>query len=71
MEAKRKEIESWIEHGVFEEVEWAGQPMRSLRLIVTENIQKESNIIKVRRVAWGLKEEYDDSVMAESSMWHI
>ena len=70
MEAKRKEIESWIENGVFEEVEWAGQPMISVRWIVTENIKKESKIIKVRPVVWGFKEEYDDSVIAESSTRH-
>ena len=51
MEAKRKEIESWIENDVFEEVEWEGQPMISVRWIVTEKMKKEGKKIKVRLVA--------------------
>ena len=47
MEAKRKEIESWIENDVFEEVEWEGQPMISVRWIVTEKMKKKGRRLKL------------------------
>ena len=66
MEAKQKEIESWIDNEVFEEVEWEGQPMISVRWIVTEKIKKEGKIIKARLVARGFEEELEENITAES-----
>ena len=66
MEAKRKEIDSWIENEVFEEVEWEGQKTISVRWIVTEKIKKEGKVIKARLVARGFEEELEESITSES-----
>ena len=66
MEAKKKEMASWIENEVFEEVECDGQPTISVRWIITEKMKKEGKIIKARLVARGFEEEYDENVAAES-----
>ena len=66
MEAKKKEIASWIDNEVFEEVEWDGQPTISVRWIITEKVKKEGKIIKARLVARGFEEENDENVIAES-----
>ena len=66
MEAKRKELKSWIDNGVFEEVEWEGQDTISTRWIVTEKANKEGTRIKARLVARGFEEELQSDVTTES-----
>ena len=55
--AKRKEIQSWEENGVFEEVMDDGQKAISTRWIITEKLKKEGKICKARLVARGFEEE--------------
>lgn len=40
MEAKRSKIFNWKVNRVFEEVEWEGQPIISLRWVITEIVQE-------------------------------
>ena len=66
MEAKRKEMENWKENDVFEEVEWEGQTLISVRWIVTEKVKKEGKVVKARLVARGFEEEIGESISTES-----
>ena len=57
LEAKAKELQSWRENDVFEEVEDMGQKAISTRWIVTEKLKGEEKICKARLVARGFEEE--------------
>ena len=63
MEAKRKEIGNWIENEVFEEVEWEGQKLISVRWIITEKMKKDGMVVKARLVARGFEEENEDIIV--------
>ena len=57
IEAKEKELQSWKENNVYEEVENVGQKAISTRWIVTEKVKGGENICKARLVARGFEEE--------------
>ena len=57
IEAKEKELQSWRENGVYEEIEDIGQIAISTRWIVTEKIKNGEKICKTRLVARGFEEE--------------
>ena len=57
IEAKEKELQSWMENDVYEEVDDIGQKAISTRWIVTEKIKGEEKICKARLVARGFEEE--------------
>ena len=57
MSAKEREMESWIENGVYEEVENNGQAAISVRWVVTEKYKGGQLITKARLVARGFEEE--------------
>ena len=56
-EAKEKELQSWRENNVYEEVEDVGQKAISTRWIVTEKIKGGEVVCKARLVARGFEEE--------------
>ena len=60
-DAKLKEVESWNENKVYEEVEDKGQSTISLRWVVTEKIKDGKNVTKARLVARGYEEDLLDS----------
>ena len=60
VEAKEKELQSWRENSVFEEVEDMGQKAISTRWIVTEKVKGGENICKARLVARGFEEEMEE-----------
>lgn len=60
LEAKEKELESWRENNVYEEVEDTGQKAISTRWIVTEKLKGGEKICKARLVARGFEEEMPD-----------
>ena len=60
VEAKEKELQSWRENSVFEEVEDMGQKAISTRWIVTEKVKGVENICKARLVARGFEEEMEE-----------
>ena len=55
--AKRRELDMWEKHEVFEEVEDNGQRSISTRWIITEKIKNEQSVIKARLVARGYEED--------------
>ena len=55
--AKEKELQSWRENNVFEEVNDEGQKAISTRWIVTEKVKEGEKICKARLVARGFEEE--------------
>ena len=55
--AKLKEIENWVIHDVFEEVENEGQPTVSVRWVITERILNGDPDLKARLVARGFEED--------------
>ena len=57
VEAKEKELQSWRENDVYEEVEDVGQRAISTRWIVTEKVKEGKKICKARLVARGFEEE--------------
>lgn len=57
VEAKEKELQSWRENNVFEEVDDVGQKAISTRWIVTEKVKGGEKICKARLVARGFEEE--------------
>ena len=57
LEAKEKELQSWKENNVYEEVEDVGQRAISTRWIVTEKVKEGEKICKARLVARGFEEE--------------
>ena len=57
IEAKEKELQSWKENNVYEEVENVGQKAISTRWIVTEKIRGGEKVCKARLVARGFEEE--------------
>ena len=57
IEAKEKELQSWRENDVYEEVEDVGQRIISTRWIVTEKVKEGKKICKARLVARGFEEE--------------
>ena len=59
-EAKEKELESWRENEVYEEVEDEGQKYISTRWLVTEKIKEGEKICKARLVARGFEEEMEE-----------
>ena len=60
VKAKEKELQSWRENSVFEEVEDMGQKAISTRWIVTEKVKGGENICKARLVARGFEEEMEE-----------
>ena len=84
--AKLKEIENWLAHDVFEEVENEGQPTISVRWVITERILKGDFDLKARLVARGFEEDTSNlnkeaptcgtdivrltTTMASSMGWH-
>ena len=56
-DAKEKELQSWRENNVFEEVNDEGQKAISTRWIVTEKVKEGEKICKARLVARGFEEE--------------
>ena len=60
LEAKEKELKSWTENGVFEEVEDVGQKTISTRWIVTEKVKGEERVCKARLVVRGFEEDMAD-----------
>ena len=60
LEAKEKELQSWRENNVYEEVEDNGQRAISTRWIVTEKLKGGEKICKARLVARGFEEEMAD-----------
>ena len=57
LEAKERELQSWIENDVYEEVEDVGQRAISTKWIVTEKIKGGEKLCKARLVARGFEEE--------------
>ena len=57
IEAKEKELKSWKENDVYEEVEDMGQKAISTRWIVTEKVKGGEKVCKARLVARGFEEE--------------
>ena len=57
--AKKKELNSWKENGVYDEVEDTGQKAVSTRWVVTEKIKDGEVICKARLVARGFEEELE------------
>ena len=57
MEAKEKELQSWKENNVYEEVHDAGQKAISTRWVVTEKMKDGVKICKARLVARGFEED--------------
>ena len=57
IEAKEKELQSWRENNVYEEVDDLGQKAISTRWIVTEKVKEGKKICKARLVARGFEEE--------------
>ena len=55
--AKLKEIDNWLIHDVFEEVENEGQHTISVRWVITERLLKGDLDIKARLVARGFEED--------------
>ena len=55
--AKFAEIDNWLIHDVFEEVENVGQPTISVRWVITERILNGEFDIKARLVARGFEED--------------
>lgn len=55
--AKKKEIASWQENGVYEEVENVGQEALSVRWVITEKFKSNQPVIKARLVARGFEED--------------
>ena len=60
VEVKEKELQSWRENSVFEEVEDMGQKAMSTRWIVTEKVKGGEIICKARLVARGFEEEMEE-----------
>ena len=58
LQAKRKELQSWKENEVFEEVPEEGQRKMSMRWIITEKMKEGKRICKARLVARGFEENY-------------
>ena len=59
-EAQEKELETWIENDVFEEIEDRGQRTISVRWIITEKTKNDQIVTKARLVARGFEENTDD-----------
>ena len=57
VEAKEKELQSWRENDVYEEVEDIGQKAITTRWIVTEKVKEGKKLCKARLVARGFEEE--------------
>ena len=57
--AKLRELESWKQNNVFEEVENEGQDLISVKWIITEKFINGEKIIKARLVARGFEENSD------------
>ena len=57
IEAKAKELQSWRENNVYEEVEDMGQKAISTRWIITEKVKEGERICKARLVARDFEEE--------------
>ena len=57
LEAKERELQSWRENSVYDEVEDLGQKAISTRWIVTEKFKGGEKICKARLVARGFEEE--------------
>lgn len=55
--AKKKEIKSWQENDVYEEVDDVGQDTLSVRWVVTEKNKDKQSVIKARLVARGFEED--------------
>ena len=58
-QAKLRELESWKQNNVFEEVENKGQDLISVKWIITEKLKNGEKIIKARLVARGFEENSD------------
>ena len=54
--AKEKEIDSWKQNDVYEEMEDLGQETISVRWVITEKLRENAPIIKARLVARGFEE---------------
>ena len=65
MIAKRKEMENWERHDVYEEVENVGQRAVSVRWVVTQKVKDGNPFVKARLVARGF-EEHDLDVQKDS-----
>lgn len=62
LKAKIKELDSWKDNGVYEEVRREGQKIISTRWIVTEKMKEGKNICKARLVARGFEEQKDENL---------
>ena len=58
-EAKQRELASWRENKVYEEVENTGQEIITVRWVVTEKIKDGKTVVKARLVARGFEENTD------------
>ena len=63
LKAKIKELDSWKDNGVYEEVRREGQKIISTRWIVTEKMKEGKNICKARLVERGFEEQKDENLM--------
>ena len=54
--AKKKELDNLLEHNVYNEVEFSGQPLINVRWVLTEKLNGTEKIIKARLVAKGYEE---------------
>ena len=58
--AKASEVENWKQNDVFEEAEDVGQPVISVRWVITEKEKQGSKVVKARLVARGFEENLED-----------
>ena len=56
LHAKSKELDNLVEHDVFDEVEYTGQPLINVRWVITEKFSGASKVVKARLVAKGFEE---------------
>ena len=56
LHAKNIELDNLVEHDVFDEVEYAGQPLINVRWVITEKCSGASKVVKARLVAKGFEE---------------
>ena len=55
--AKQKEVKSWVENEVFDEIEDIGQSCISVRWVITEKVRDGATVTKARLVARGFEEQ--------------
>ena len=66
-EAKVKELNSWKQNGVYEEVDYRNQKLISTRWVLSEKMKDGKTITKARLVAGGFEEQKNDTSVNDST----